>query len=418
MDLPSLPSLSLPSMPEMPAFPDFKGMPKIGLPEIDTGAFTSGPLEEVATADIYKLKSAVAGVASGAITSIQELKLKVDTSSLFDSSLMPGGAQDFLSKLESGALAFNKDALTARVLGANSEFKSAFNELNDAMKKGALLSTYKDKAAGMLSTINGVSSMVNSANIKDVKALGGFINQYTGSKIFSGKDSGAISGLLGMVVSKSSDLGIPGVFKTLTDTVSDNGIIGRMTRSILPIAMKNSDSKLLREMTSSSAGKLINVFSPGFTTSFSRAFTHRGDRSKQLNTFEDIFSSFSNIDNQWASLQRGEGNTALNLVSLIGGSKDFQSLVMTGVKHWATEKANGKPTPVPIDPLFALASAFTETTVGQAIARDFPKVALLSVYNERLVKKSGLPAGMRSGRNQNVVDARLISGSVGALLGF
>lgn len=410
--------MDLPSLPSMPSFPDFKGLPKIGLPEIDTGAFVSGPLEEVATADIYKLKSAVGGIAAGSITSIQELKLNVDTSSLFDSSLLPGGAQDFLSKMESGVLAFDKDALTARVLGANSEFKSAFNELNDAMKKGALLSTYKDKAAGMLSTINGVSSMVNSANIKDVKALGGFINQYTGSKIFSGKDSGAISGLLGAVVTKSSDLGIPGVFKTLTDTVNDNGIIGRMTRSILPIAMKNSDSKLLREMSGSTAGKLINIFQPGFTQNFSKAFTHRGDRSRQLNTFEDVFTSFSNIDAQWDQLERGEGSMALNLVSLIGGSKDFQSLVMTGVKHWSTEKAGGKPTPVPIDPLYALASAFQETTVGQAIARDFPRVALTSVYNERLVKKSGLPAGMRSSQNQTVKDARLLTGAVGALFGY
>lgn len=409
MNLPSLPSL-----PSAPTFPAISNLPQVTIPSIDTGAFTSGPSDAVATADIYKLKSAMGGASP--ITSIQELNLTND-SSLFSSDLAPGGASDFLSKLEGGNLGFDKDLLTGRILGTNSDFKSTFNELNDAMKKGALLSTYKDKASGLMTTINGVSSMVNSAKISDVRSLGNFINKYTNSKIFSGKDSGAISGLLGSVITTSSNLGISGAFKAIADTVNDTGIVGRVTRGLLPVVLKNSDPKLLRDISSSSAGKLINVFSPGFTQNFTKAFTYRGNRGTQLNTFEDVFHSMENIDSQWNVLQRGSGSTALNLLAIVGGSKDFQNLLMTGVKHWATEKARGNSTPVPIDPLYALASAFSETTIDQAIARDFPHVALLSRYNARLPRKNGLPAGMKSAQ-QKATDARLLVGSVASLLGL
>jgi hypothetical protein len=405
--------MDLPSLPKVPTFPAMSSLPDVTIPSIDTGAFTSGPLEEVATADFYKLTG------GAKITSIQELNLNLDSNSMFDFSLAPGGAKDFLTKIESGALPFNNDLLMGRIQGVADENKGLMSGLTDAMKKGAALATFKDKGAGFLVNIGGQFSSVNPANMKDVRALGGFINKYTGTKIFSGKDSGAMSGLLSTVIGKASDLGVGGAFKAITDTVNDTGIIGRVTRAVLPIALKNSDSKLLREMTSGPAGKLINVFSPGFTQNFSRAFTYRGNSGKSLNSFEDVFHSFESIDSQWKFLSReGSGDPALNLLSLVTGSRDFKNLMMTGVKYWATEKANQRPTPVPIDPLYALASTFHETTVGQAISRDFPKVALLSVYNAKLPRKNGLPAGMRGNQRNNVRDARLISGSIGALLGF
>lgn len=384
------------------------------LPSLAVSTFAAGPSDEVAAADIYKLKSSVGGGIS-TINSIQELNLDL-SNSIFDFNLDAGIATDFLSKLEGGKLGFDKDLLTNRILGTSGEFKSTFSELNESLKKGALLSTYKDKADKLLVQVGSVKSMVNSANIKDVRSLGSFINKYTETKIFSGKDSGALSGLLSSVITTSSDLGIPGAFKAITDTVNDRGIIGRVTRAVLPIALKNSDSKLLREMSSSTAGALINVFAPGFTQNFSKAFVYRGDRSNTLNSFEDIFTAYRNVESQWDVVNR-EGSTALNILALTTGSRDFQNIVTSGVKYWSTEQKRGNTPPVHIDPLYGLSGVYRETTVGKAIARDFPKVALLSVYNKNLPKRNGLPAGMRTASNNNVIDPRLVNGALGALFG-
>lgn len=413
MDLPEIPKFEIPKF-EMPKLPTMPKIPDITMPKLAGGTFTSGPKEEVATADVYSMVTGAGG--DSPITSIQALNIMPDTS-LFD-KLDGSSTADFLSKAKEG-LKFDTNLLTNRLLGAQDEFKANFGAMTDSMKKGAMLDTFKDQAKYVLTTIKDTRSLVKAAQIGDVKALGNFVNKYTGSKTFSGTDKGAVGGLLGSVVSTASNLGISGVFSTLAATVSDKGIVGRLTRAVMPFALKNSDSRLLKELSSGTAGKLINVISPGFTQQFTKGFQYRGDRSKTLNSFDDVLSSFVNIDKQWDKLSRGgDGNIATNLLSLMGGSRDFQNLISTGVKHWMTEKSAGRPTPVPIDPMHALAAVYQEVTVAQAIQRDFPKVALLSLYNGRLPQRSGLAAGLRNKKNANVVDARLVKGTLGALFGY
>ena len=410
--------MELPKLPGLPALPSVGEIPPMTAPTLAAGSFQCGPDDDVATADIYKLKSAM-GAGIKPITSIQELTASIPDAT-FKFALTEDKVADFMSAAK-GAAVFDKDLLTARILGTSSEFKASFNELDAMLKKGALTNTFNDKASKFMCTINDAKSMVDSANINSVKALGSFVNKYTGTPIFSGQDKGAIAGLLGSVVTTASKLGISGAFTSLSQTVNDNGIMGRVTRAVLPIAMKNSDTRLLREISSGQTGALINVFSPGFTQSFSRNFTYRSNNGGgSLNTFEDVFHSFENVDSQWDSLQRGgEGNSALNILAIMGGSKDFQRLVMTGVKYWTTESRTpgGKAPPVRVDPMMMLANVFPEITVGQAIKRDFPKVALLSVYNERL-KRGGLPAGSRNNLNSDFLDPRVINGTLGALFGY
>ena len=415
-NVPDIPSVSLPSITlpkfELPKLPELPKIPKIDFPTLADGAFSGGAKEEFATADIYKL----AGGAGKSITSIQELS-QLPNTSLFD-KLDGSATADFLAKAK-GGLKFDENLLTNRLLGTQNEFKAQFGELTGAMKKGALLDTFKDKAKYVLTTIKDTKSLVKAAKIGDVKALGNFVNKYTGGKSFSGTDKGAVGGLLGSVVSTASNLGVSGVFTTLAETVNDKGIIGRVTRAVLPFALKNSDSKLLKELTAGTAGKLINVISPGFTQSFSKAFKKpQGGGNTTLSTFNDVFGAFKGIDKNWDKLTRGnDGNIALNLMSLMGGSKDFRNLITSGIRYYSTEKAAGRPTPVPIDPLHALASSYSEVTVGRAIARDFPKVALLSLYNEKLPRTTGTVSGTRNSKNGNVVDASLVNNALINLFG-
>lgn len=409
----TIPSISLPEF-ELPELPSLPKLPDLALPELAVGTFTGGPKAETATADIYKMVTGAGG--NSPITSIQQLNILPNTS-LFD-KLDGSSTADFLSKSKEG-LKFDSNLLTNRLLGAQDEFKLQFGQLTESMKKGALLDTFKDKAKYVLTTLKDTNSLVKAAKIGDVKALGNFINKYTNSKDFGGKDKGAIGGLLGSVVTTASDLGVSGVFTTLAATVNDKGIVGRITRAVMPTVLRNSDSKILKELTSGTAGKLINVISPGFTQQFAKGFKTRNDRSKPLKSFDDVLTSFKNIDSQWDKMSRGgEGNVATNLLSLISGSKDFQSLISTGVKHYVTEANSQRPTPVPIDPMHGLITAYQEVTVSQAIQRDFPKVALLNLYNGRLNPRTGQRNGTRNSRNANVIDPRLVNSTLGALFGY
>lgn len=397
--LPSLPTLpTIPSlMPEIPTFP------QINSPKIADSIFTSGLDSKVVVGDVYNLTTGAKGTSP--ITSIQELNLEAETS--FFGKLDGSSPAEFVAKLKEG-LEFDVDKLSARALGTSSAVKGSWSDLTDATKRQAMVATFKDKTKYVTTTIGQTKSLVNTAKSGDVRALGNFVNKYTNSPVFSNSDKGALGGVLSSVVSTSSKLGISGVFTTLTSTLNDNSVIGKMTRTLLPTVVANSDSKLLKEMTTGDSAKLINVFSPGFTQNFSKAFSYRGTNTKSLTSFEDIVGSFGNIDKKWDSIERGkEGNTATNLWSLVKGSQDFQNLLITGVSYWAAKEKAGVTPPVGINKMFALATVFSEVSVGRAIARDFPKVSLLSAYNTKLPTKNGLANGTRSA-SKKAVDPRLL----------
>lgn len=407
--LPTLPSLpTIPTIPSiLPEIPTFKSVTS---PVIADSIFSTGVKDSVVVGDVYDIKNG-----SSPITSIQEIDLQVDTS--FFGKLDGSSPADFLSKLKDG-LEFDPDTLAKRVAGTQSELKAAFGELTESAKKGALLNTFKDKAKFINATIGETKSLVSAAKINDVKSLGNFVNKYTNSKVFNGKDKGALGGLLSSVVKTSSDLGVSGAFTTLTNTVNDNGILGKMTRTLLPVVVSNSDSKLLKEMTTGNSAKLVNVFAPGFTQNFSKAFVYKGTNTKSLDNFEDIVGSFKNINASWDKTERGaSGNTATNLWSIIKGSKDFQNLILTGVSYWTSRQKAGATPPVEINKMHSLATAFSEVSVGKAISRDFPRVTLLSVYNAKIVKAGGLTAGTRKANNSKAIDPRLLKSGLSNLLG-
>ena len=334
--------------------------------KLATGAFTAGPKDELATADIYKLTSS----SGSTINSIQSAVGKLETS-IFGN--VGKELEDFMSSV-GGEIKFDPKILSERIMGTSSELKNSFRELTGDMQNSALVETFKDKTNDLMCKIDDYKSMASKANVTEVRALGNFINQYTGTKIFSSSDKGALGGLLGSVVGKASDLGVTGVFTNLTKTITDNGLISKIVKVALPLAAKNSDFKLLREMSSSPAGRLINVFSPGFTSNMSRMYSQTSYSGRNtFNTYDDMLTSFSNINDQWDMLQRGEDNVALNLVSLLGGSKDFQRLLLAGVSYYANKPETKSKRE------YALATIYKKRTVYEDIKRYFPTTVIMDL---------------------------------------
>lgn len=334
--------------------------------KLASGAFTAGPKDDMATADIYSLASS----AKSTINSIQAAVGKLETS-IFGNI---GAELDGIITNIGGEIQFDAKALSERIMATSSELKNSFRELTGPIQNSALVATFKDKASDLMCTLDEYKSMASKANITEVRALGNFINTYTNTKIFSNKDNGALGGLLGAVVGKASDLGVTGVFTTLTKTITDNGLVSKIVKTVLPMATKNGDFKLLRELSSSPAGKLINIFSPGFTNTMARTFTQTSYSGRNnLSTFDDMLTAFSNVNDQWDVLQRGNNNTAFNLADLLVGSKDFQRLLLTGVSYYANQPDTKSKREM------ALAAVYKKTTVYDDIRRYFPATVIMDL---------------------------------------
>lgn len=413
--IPTLPTLpTLPSLPTLPTLPSFT-IPEInldsimGAPKLAASVFTTGVKESVATPDIYKTITGISG--RSPITSIQALDLKPDTS-LFD-SIDGSETAAFLAKAKEG-IKFDTSVLTDRINGATGDLKASFGGLTTAMKKNSLIDTYKDSAKYVLTTVKDVNSLVKITKAGDARAIGNFVNKFTGTEALKNIDKGAVGGVLSSVIKTSSNLGIGNVFTTVTSALNNKGTTNSLTRTLLPTVVKNSDSRLLNELANSSGAKLIGALSPAFSKDFSKNYTFNGTNTKNLSSFDSILGSFKNINNDWDKRTRGtSGNTATDLWSIASGSKDFQKLLFTGISYWTKEQKKNPATvpPVPINPMHMLVSKFSEVSVGAAIRRDFPKVALMSLYNAKLPRKNSLVNGTRPLNNTQLLDPRLL-GSV------
>lgn len=360
-----------------------------------TGTFTAGPQDDIAAVDVYEL---VTTSGKQMITSIQELANKSAEFEFFTDALKSDELGDFLKKID-GKIALDTGGLTDRLLEASSSFKNAYRDLSDKVRSGAAGLLGGDKAKSLMCTINDVKSKVDSANIKDIKQLGGFINSFTGSNIFSGKDNSALGNLLGSVVGQASSLGLKDAFTAVTSTITDYPLLTKVVKATLPLALKSGDLRLLREMSNSPAAKLINIFSPGFTNTISKTFTFpSGNRRNSINSFDDFFTAVGNIDDQWDTLFRDGDDTGVNLLSLLGGSRDFQSLIVSGVGWYADSSTKKQKS-------YALASVYKQTSVYAEIRKHFPQTTLMSVG----------PVTAKAAETSKVYDPRVLNQVAGIL---
>lgn len=367
------------------------GPSRISLPTIASGSFSAGPDAAVEALDIYSKEFAKDG--SLIINSIQDLAagLKDTLRDLIDIS--DSGISNFLT-IKDDLANFNPKALADRVLLASSEFRSSVSELSKDIMDGVGLNVLKTKAQDVMCMVNDVRSVVSGNEMQKINKLGSFINQYTGSNLFRINDTTALGGLLSKVVDTASGLGVTGVFTSLTETLADNTLLNKTVKTILPIALRNSDIKLLREISNSPAAKLVNIFSPGFSNTLASYYRGTGyGSSSPINSWTDLVHTLTNVDQQWDRISRGDGSLATNLLSLLNGSRDFQKVLIAGVNTFKGDQKGREKN-------YALARTFKKTTVKEELMKHFPNVAILSINGSQ---------GRMLSDKISVVDPRTIS---------
>ena len=338
--------------------------------------FSSGAKDALATLDVYKAKG------TSVVTSIQDLSKAVG----FDVSKLLGGKsnkdlQGVLS-IAAGAIKVNKDELTTRLLGANSKLTSAFRSLSDGAKD-AMGDTF-DSLKSIRTTINGVTSVVNSSDFTSLQGLGNFLGQYTkNDQLFSFEDTDGMSSMMCGLVEEGSNLGISNVFSTITDGIVDRELLQQLTTKSVPKLLQTGDVLGLLDISDSKVGSSLKGLFPNFAADLTKNFRQKvnGELRDDLGMFAKATSLLFNVDSQWDSLVRENGaDTAVNIFALMATSRDFQELVATGVKALADD-----------DPkkMYLFHNLFQKTTVEDELRRNFPRVALLTKAKNRVDKKRG-----------------------------
>lgn len=348
--------------------------------------FSTGPKDQLAAADIYKVDS------KRVITSIQEISSKagLDVKTLL-SGIQNAEVGKLLSVTKSG-ITVDKDALALRLVTSSKSITSSFRDLSkDAKEK--VISNFEDFGEVGVK-INGVVQFVKDADIPGLNAMGKFVNDYVKTPLFEVVDEDAVAGLVSGMAKEAYSLGVMGLLPQLT-----SGMQGKMLNKVLkksfPDIVKNGDLTSLSSFANGQLGKSLDFLYPNFAQDLAAAFGYKKitDIFNQNLDYDLVLSILSAANSSWDVHVHKNGFIAedeiqgMSIVKLQKSSQAFKDIILRGIKSESDFNRRKN---------YALIVHYgSQTTVEAEIGRFFPAVGIrtrmTNAYNPTPKKKTADP---------------------------
>jgi hypothetical protein len=348
--------------------------------------FSAGPKDSLASIDVYDASG------QSVVNSIQD----TSTKSTFDiGSILSNGGKGLLTGAGSllkvsttGSISLDNSTILKRLNTSVPQAAGALRGLStDAAK--SVTSSFKDYGTATVN-MGGSPFNVDSAHVADLSGYSDYVNMVNAYGTGLGTPGEAIPGecsiydvdshasLISAGVIQGSDYALPTSFTTLTAppaVIGNLSLVNKVTSACLPVLVKNGDLGNLRAMSATPGGQIFDAVLPNYGTLLTQgysatAYGRNGNGGASVQDYESIISIFTNTNSSWNVFDRlGDtvNDPTLNLLKLIGGSRDFQELLAIGVKS-LVDGDSGKHQ--------ILATMFQQTTVEAEVNRYFPRVIL------------------------------------------
>lgn len=355
---------------------------------VASSTFTSGPKDELAAPDIYKLDP------KKLITSIP-IKAS-ELSNIFSAITTKNGKFDVTGALDQ----FNKYDISAGLADSIKQLGANAREIGSDITKGAttLLEKATPGAKALSCTVGEYASKISWKDTKACLEIGAAVSSMNGSKdIIKVVNKAANTGIMSGVIEKASNMGMGGVFDSLKTTMQENGITSRVIKAAVPFVISNSDVKLLNEIAGGGFGRAIDAVSPGFTKAFTSVYRTTGSNINNIDSFNGMIDAFDQISKDWDKVPMGGGLIG-TITNLFSSSNAFRSVVYSGVMYGINYALNTDEQKSKNERLeaMALASIYRESTVSEQIAKYFPNIVMIGKYNRRAAKEETVDIKMVS----------------------
>jgi hypothetical protein len=246
-----------------------------------------------------------------------------------------------------------------------------------------LLSKTSVEAQSLMCTVGEYANKVDIKKLGSVIAIGSAMSSVNGVSGALNVASKAYStGIFSGVIKQASDAGLGGVFTTIKDKIVENGALVNVAKAVTPFILKNTDVKLLRELTNSGVGRAINDLAPGFTVAFSQVYNPKqGYSLSKIDSFQSIISSFNEIDGAWNKAQQN-GADITSIFGILAGTKAFRNMLYTGISYTLAGLQEDQRKKQLQD--MSLARIYKKTTVKELLSKYFPGIPMLGDYGTRL----------------------------------
>lgn len=336
---------------------------------IDSSILTGGGFGMANAKDAINLLSDLAKQTSNAIAGSKSAKNQL----IATASALASKASTLLTGTPD-QIKLNKEGLMDRLLQASDAIQSSLRRTDgnilDAIMKDTPLRSF------LMVNVAGIKNRISVADIRDIHSIGRLMNDLAQSEVFSAKDNGALSGVIGAIIGQASKLGIPNAFDAIAGAIEDNALLIDVIKTAIPHVIEASNMEQLYSISNSDLGKVINSIYPDFLPSLVQGYSWTPKLrqvNKQVYTMQGLMDTASNINTNWNLTILGTKPT-VDMSTFVGGSDDFNEMVETTV-------------PSVVDPtqrIYAIATTFKKVSTKTRLRRLFPALALSSL--DRVVK--------------------------------
>jgi len=298
--------------------------------------FAAGPLDSVATVDVYTQRSN--SVINNRPDTLANSGLSL-ASSLF-------GGKGMLASLPlgggvSGLLNDVTKNLTSQLGITNPKLAKAVNALTPIVTKEIEKKLPTAKINTMIATAGGIEraiNMVSNGNVSGVVSSVNSIAQTAGVPGITIKDPKGLIALSTGLVDQGVKNGVPGVLTTLksSNIITSNAQMNAVVKGVLPSIIQKGDLGTLKEITTVAPSSLSTLDDKALNE-FAKYYP-APDSPKSIaqyqSDFGDTKSTFAAIKPDWLSAPRtasnGTTDDALNLGTLNSASSEFKKMVSIG----------------------------------------------------------------------------------------
>lgn len=293
--------------------------------------FSSGPDDKLIVLDTYKKSD------SNPVNSIQDLTDEIPFDQGFDAilkgQLKPKGILDSIKQSDL-VKKITADGTASRLFGQAVALKSLYQDLSGLAKGGLSLENKLKNSVDFV--FGGNVSRIVSTGLNDARAIAGIVDNFTNNG-FKGvfKDYGAISGFVTSVTKQATDVGLSGVFTSLSASVTDKNALICSASDLLPQAAATGNTNLFLEIANSSIAKEVKSIFPDVVSSVIKgvSLVKSIEQRDYSGAFEKLDQGFRAVDKNWdkyARLGNDISDIALNGVKL-ADSSSFMKLIKSNV---------------------------------------------------------------------------------------
>jgi hypothetical protein len=294
-------------------------------------AFSTGVDETLAAVDVYGQSTANDNTSSSG----EDVALSSDTV-----SALVGQPTESISNLiepSDQGLILNADLLKSNILTSIPDASGVLNNLPSDLQ-GNLLSG--GGPSDVQATVNGVTGMINTADMSSLKGVSSLIGQVSGSDFpISLQDNAGLTTLSTNLITQSCTMGIPGAYTQIASGLSSNpSMLTKATMGALPTVISSGNIGMLGEIASGPVAGNIAALSPGLASSFMTSFKLPSGlgTSTVAQLGASVVSAFSSLAPSWnktasfSSRPTAVSYSSINSSSLLlNASSDFQKMFQT-----------------------------------------------------------------------------------------